>query len=746
MHVSVEIDPQPLSALPLREQEKLIKASWLVEDAFHGVARDHPPPTLHAARLYKLYHQLQRPRRLGILLLLLVSYLETPFWCHGSWPTPCGDPSDPMTPLTSGMLSLTPRNAYIIELVCLTMSLLNDAVLYAGMRRAYFSLHDRVFLTTCVLVEFVIATLHYVGGWTICAQIAPFLRLAIFMATYRDIRKTYTKMYKVLAEVQNILALVAIYICFFASLGTILFQGTDEAAIMPSFLDAVWQLLILLTTANFPDVMMPAYATNRLYSVFFIVFVTFGIFFLINLVLAQIFSNFQSISTAQAATADAARRALLQQAFQVLVGVQHAIKKQSIAHRSPATVLAICNSTEAVDTDHDDTADTDHVAWIEIELAVLLFEELNYLNVTSTNMTHRDLLELFQRLDSDSTGRLGLANFLDICDAMGNFNKSYKKPLSEVERWLPSVARQQWYMRLCMFVEHKRFDGFVDTTLAANGVAVVIEMALASGNTESSDSWAAVHTGFSCIYLVEMLLKVLVFGIRDYLHLFRNRFDAVITIICSAVDVYAYIPNSFSDHTFVKMLLMVRCLRLLRILLAIGRYDKFRVILATGWAMLPIGKSLLLAMACTMNVFALIGLQLFGGLISPGGVATDPLFVNSSYAAAGYAANNFNDIPSAMVTLFELLVVNNWYEIVDGHVRVTSVWARLFFVTFWLVGVYLTLSLIVASILDAFSREYMAAVEALAKATDRPSTTATQPPKDTHVIQVAPDTPRDNVQ
>ncbi|KAF0709369.1 Aste57867_5959 [Aphanomyces stellatus] len=744
---------QVLNRLPVCDQEKLIKASWLVEDAFLGLSRPHPPPTLHAARLYKVYHMFQRPRRLGVVVLLLVSYLETPFWCHGSWPTPCGVPGDPTTPLTSGMLCLTLRNAYVIELVCLMMSLLNDAVLYAGFQRAYFALYDRVFLTGCVVVALINATVHYfVGGSTLCAQVAPFLRLAIFMATYRDIRKTYTKMYKVLAEVQNILALVAIYICFFASLSTILFQGTDEgmlkvsrvaeylvdmltsgvANVMPNFVDDVWQLLILLTSANFPDIMMPAYATNRASSLFFIVFVTFGIFFLVNLVLAQIFSNFQTITISEAATADTARRALLREAFDVLESVQHTIEKQFLVASSDGGIAAVCDATEDVRVINVDAPVVTGMPpsapgkpTIEIELTVLLFQELSFLNVTSSTMTRDDMLELFHKLESsNASGTINVDNFLVICDVMGHFESTYRPPPSEIERWWPSVARQKWYKRVCALVRHKRFEGLVDTILAINGVLVVAEMARGSVYNENP-SWAFVNTAFSVIYALEMLFKMTVYGIRDYVHYFRNQFDGIVTIICLAIDIYVYCPNPFQDRTIVKLLLVVRCLRLLRILLAV---DRFRVVLATGWAMLPIGKNLLLAMVCTMNLFAIVGHQLFGGKISPSVLTSDPRFVNSTYAAAGYAANNFNDIASGMVTLFELLVVNNWYVIVDGHVRATSTLARLFFVAFWLVGVYLTLSLIVASILDAFSREYNAAVEVLAKQSrETESTVVPQP-------------------
>ena len=52
-------------------------------------------------------------------------------------------------------------------------------------------------------------------------------------------------------------------------------------------------MLVLLTTANFPDVMLPAYEVNFLYSIFFIVFLLIGVFFLFNMLLASIYSKFK---------------------------------------------------------------------------------------------------------------------------------------------------------------------------------------------------------------------------------------------------------------------------------------------------------------------------------------------------------------------------------------------------------------------------------------------------------------------
>ena len=53
------------------------------------------------------------------------------------------------------------------------------------------------------------------------------------------------------------------------------------------FFEAQWELLVLLTTANFPAVMLPAYSRNRAYAAFFVTYVCFGVFFLLNYVRSE---------------------------------------------------------------------------------------------------------------------------------------------------------------------------------------------------------------------------------------------------------------------------------------------------------------------------------------------------------------------------------------------------------------------------------------------------------------------------
>lgn len=53
-------------------------------------------------------------------------------------------------------------------------------------------------------------------------------------------------------------------------------------------------------------------------------------------------------------------------------------------------------------------------------------------------------------------------------------------------------------------------------------------------------------------------------------------------------------------------------------------------------------------------------------------------------------------------TLFDLMVVNNYNIITEGHVAMTSRWARLYFYVYFLFVVLVVLNVVVAFILDGF--------------------------------------------
>ena len=86
----------------------------------------------------------------------------------------------------------------------------------------------------------------------------------------------------------------------------------------------------------------------------------------------------------------------------------------------------------------------------------------------------------------------------------------------------------------------------------------------------------------------------------------------------------------------------------------------------------------------------------------------NPQLKDSSFYMAHYCGNNFNNIFSSFVTLFDLMVVNQWHVIAEGHVFVTSSAARLFFFLFHFICVIVILNIFSAFVIEAFILEYSA--------------------------------------
>lgn len=71
-----------------------------------------------------------------------------------------------------------------------------------------------------------------------------------------------------------------------------------------------------------------------------------------------------------------------------------------------------------------------------------------------------------------------------------------------------------------------------------------------------------------------------------------------------------------------------------------------------------------------------------------------------------YLLFNFNDYPNGMVTLFNLLVMNNWQVWMQSYKDLTGTsWTLVYFISYYLLTVLLLLNLVVAFVLEAFFAE-----------------------------------------
>lgn len=132
------------------------------------------------------------------------------------------------------------------------------------------------------------------------------------------------------------------------------------------------------------------------------------------------------------------------------------------------------------------------------------------------------------------------------------------------------------------------------------------------------------------------------------------------------------------------------------------RIPRYRKIIATFFTLIPSLTPYLAIIFCIMCLYCSLGLQLFGGLV----YANNPKLEGTSFKNEDYLVFNFNDYPSGMVTLFNLLVMGNWQIWMEGYVQITGTsWALLYFISFYVITVLLLVNLVVAFVLEAFFAE-----------------------------------------
>lgn len=96
--------------------------------------------------------------------------------------------------------------------------------------------------------------------------------------------------------------------------------------------------------------------------------------------------------------------------------------------------------------------------------------------------------------------------------------------------------------------------------------------------------------------------------------------------------------------------------------------------------------------------YANLGMLLFGGKIT-----TQSAQVTDGITPALYYLMNFNDFGSSLVTLFHIMVVNNWYVTANMYlVVVDSTWPLIYFISFWAITVLVMLNLVISFVLEIY--------------------------------------------
>nr|XP_048314218.1 two pore channel protein 2 isoform X2 [Myodes glareolus] len=484
-----------------------------------------------------------------------------------------------------------------------------------------------------------------------------------------------------LPEMASVGLLLTIHLCLFTIIGMLLFtigekdeaQNEERLTYFQNLPEALTSLLVLLTTSNNPDVMIPAYTQNRISALFFIIFTLIGSLFLMNLLTAIIYNQFRGYLMKSLQTSLFRRRLGARAAYEVLA---------STAGQTGAT-------PEAVGVNPED-----------------------FLRVLQKTQLHRIFKEAIMQKVRSYEGRPMLAD-------------EFQKLFDEVDKGVikehpPKPQYRSPFLQSAQFIfSHRYFDYLGNVIALGNLLSICVFLVLDSDLLpgERDDFVLGIFDYvFILYYVLELLLKVFALGLRGYLSYRTNVFDGLLTIVLlvleiSTLAVYrlphsGWKPKQYGPLSLWDMTRLVNTLIVFRFLRIIPNVKPMAVVTSTILGLIQNLRAFGGILVVAYYVFAIIGMNLFRGVIVPPGNSS--LVPNNSSAPCGsfeqlnYWSNNFDDFAAALITLWNVMVVNNWQVFLDAYRRYSGPWSTVYFVLWWLVSSVIWINLFLALLLENF--------------------------------------------
>ena len=189
------------------------------------------------------------------------------------------------------------------------------------------------------------------------------------------LRFIFVNICRTVYRLADLLLFLFVYILLFTFLGYYLFHSEDEkenANYFRTVDESFTSLFVLITTTNYPDVMLPFYRNHRFDFLFFLFYISIGLYLILFMVFASVYNIYQTITVSEMHTYLKNREGLLLQAFDYLDG--------------------------------DGDGAIDLMTWKKLIGSVR--PDLNEEQVTI----------LFAMVDEDQAGTINEAEFMEICD------------------------------------------------------------------------------------------------------------------------------------------------------------------------------------------------------------------------------------------------------------------------------------------------------------------------------------------
>uniref|UniRef100_A0AAY4EDL1 Voltage-dependent T-type calcium channel subunit alpha n=1 Tax=Denticeps clupeoides TaxID=299321 RepID=A0AAY4EDL1_9TELE len=238
-------------------------------------------------------------------------------------------------------------------------------------------------------------------------------------------------------------------------------------------------------------------------------------------------------------------------------------------------------------------------------------------------------------------------------------------------------------IKLWGIVESKYFNRGIMIAILINSISMGIEHH--EQPEELTNILEICNIVFTSMFALEMILKITAFGCFNYLRNPYNIFDGIIVVI----SVCEIIGQSEGGLSILRTFRLLRVLKLVRFMPALRR--QLVVLMKT---MDNVATFCMLLMLFIF-IFSILGMHIFGCKFSQKTETGDTV----------PDRKNFDSLLWAIVTVFQILTQEDWNVVLYNGMASTSPLAALYFVALMTFGNYVLFNLLVAILVEGFQAE-----------------------------------------
>lgn len=674
-----------LDAVSCRAQG-IQKAAWILEDIQQGRRVKEYPSDPEAREEYFQAAEAEVGYRWALILLLVLSALETPSWCNtGSTKATFFEFIDPTEQCTidgipqsdvllSGVYYMPLGYGICIE-IYLIFVMARKLLLESRVQKLYFHpLGVTYFDMRVVYFGLAMVLLEAIDSiWFIIVR--PTFRFAFiprtgFLCLLPAVRSIAHVIQNCLGQFLAISGFLVGTILLFAWIVASIMSEIDDPELKGGKFETLSQTVYTMTdsgcTSDFLANFLPSYTRYRAFGLLWLVFLVITQILMLSLVLDTLVNAYVNFADAQAET-----------------DADHQVESVFAAFDA----LSAANGEE--------------------ELSKGTF--LDFIGEFSRSprvkpIKFRTASIIFSLVDKDGEGTISKREFCDVCQTLQNELWAVNK-YSFVRDYYPELWDSPRFQKLRDYVLSGSINATMNMVLTVNLGLVVAETFVNSVQHRESVRLDDLEVLFSLLYVAEVIVKLSVLSWSEYSSDKSNLFDFSVTwlLLFSSIAQLEIITSGGAAGTAKQYLTILRLLRLLRVAKKLERLKAVKFMIHTITSMVTASSDMMAFMGVVLFFFTTLSVQLWGGLLHPG----NPDLRDSDYAASNYWVFNFHDPPIAFgywtVNLFSGYM-GNVADAVYRSSAYPSSW--LLFPFFYVSAVSVVFQLVMAFTINVFTELY----------------------------------------